>query len=190
MKCPNCQHESGAAVATCANCGLTYERDSAETLSHLEYLLAWLDERAPTVGPQVVTQLHAEAEKQAKEVRAALTVGRAPRAVKDDVFGDLALVRSALSQLDRWGAESGVAASATAYIRKDLERWTSDLTAKLGASAPISAASDAAVVDFAIEELPTWSADGKFEPAVVQRLGSYLQSRRDVVAAKTVAPVE
>jgi transposase-like protein len=29
----------------CSSCGETYERETLERLGHLEYLLAWLDER-------------------------------------------------------------------------------------------------------------------------------------------------
>ena len=45
------------------------------------------------------------------------------------------------------------------------------------------------MVDFAIEELPTWAADGKLVPADVQRFGTYLQSRRAVLVSVEPAAI-
>jgi hypothetical protein len=50
MKCPNCQHHSETVLLKCSACGESYERGALEELQHLEYLLAWLESQADSLG--------------------------------------------------------------------------------------------------------------------------------------------
>ncbi len=74
MKCPNCNHVSTAALFKCSSCGETYDRSALETLEHLDYVLAWLDqrERAADLKPEARQQLRGAALKQLEATRAAL----------------------------------------------------------------------------------------------------------------------
>jgi hypothetical protein len=55
MKCPNCQHHSETALLKCSACGESYERGALEELQHLEYLLAWLESQADSLGDSFET---------------------------------------------------------------------------------------------------------------------------------------
>jgi hypothetical protein len=74
MKCPNCNHISTTALFKCSSCGEAYDRTSLETLEHLDYVLAWLDERerAADLRPEAHQQLRGAALKQLEAARLAL----------------------------------------------------------------------------------------------------------------------
>ena len=61
MKCPKCEHESGAVLLRCSACGEAFKREAIERLTHLEYLLAWLDERAEKLGAELHVSIRTEA---------------------------------------------------------------------------------------------------------------------------------
>ena len=74
MKCPNCNHVSTAALFKCSSCGEAYDRTSLETLEHLDYVLAWLNQReqAADLKPEAYESLRGAALKQLEAARAAL----------------------------------------------------------------------------------------------------------------------
>jgi len=74
MKCPNCNHVSTSALFKCSSCGEAYDRAALETLEHLNYVLAWLDQReqAADLRPEAHEQLRGAALKQLEAARTAL----------------------------------------------------------------------------------------------------------------------
>jgi hypothetical protein len=44
VRCPNCNHVSGAALLNCSNCGHAYEQSALEKADRLDYLIGCLEE--------------------------------------------------------------------------------------------------------------------------------------------------
>ena len=100
MKCHNCDHVSETALLKCSACGEAYDRHTLETLQYLEYLLAWLDERADTLGLESLAQLREEVLTQLDATRDVLGLALMPS--PDDVAFELVLVRATYQEIQAW----------------------------------------------------------------------------------------
>ena len=130
MKCPNCQHISDTAILECSACGTAYDRGKLERLGHLEYVLAWLDSRAPRIGRGMYSRLHEEVTNEFKALRDQLiprppapVVSPAPSTTRpmEDLAGDLTLTRLMIDKLPDWLKASGIAPLTGKRLKGHLE---------------------------------------------------------------------
>ncbi len=185
MKCPNCHHVSEAALLKCGACGEVYDRDALETLQHVEYLVAWLEERAGVLGPGTHERLCGEALGQLSAVRDALGVRirptplpRAPEAVA----AQLALVMAALEQTMNWRKAEALSETSATRLRRYLGAYAEDLKTDLaGRRAEIQPPSDLEVADFALESLTLWAQDVPLRSADVALLHDHLSERQSAL---------
>src|SRR3972149_4592727 len=147
MKCPNCNHNSDSALLKCSACGEVYDRAALETLQHTEYLLAWIEERAASLAPQVYDSLRGEAVRQLDAARAALritphalpqpapapppppTVIRQP----EEIARVLSLVLASLDRVPRWRDAGYIGSASAERLRQHLNTRAQSLRAELGA---------------------------------------------------------
>ena len=153
MKCPNCKHVSDTVLLKCSACGEAYERTTLETLQHVEYLLAWLNERAETLGSEAHAQLRGEALSQLDTMRGAL--GLPPMPLPAEIASHLALVEATLQQLQGWVEATQISSTSANALREHLVEWAGDLREDLaGWPVEVKLPSDLRVLDFALESLP------------------------------------
>jgi len=185
MKCPNCHHVSEAALLKCGACGEVYDRDALETLQHVEYLVAWLEERAAVLGPQAHERLCGEALSQLGAARDALGVRILPTPVPRDpeaVAPQLALVEAAREQSRNWRTAEAMSATCASQLSRYLGAWAAELErALVGRRAEIETPSDLEVVDFVLASLPQWTQDIPMRSADVASLQAHLSERQSAL---------
>jgi hypothetical protein len=180
MKCPNCHHVSDTALLKCGACGEAYDRDTLETLQHVEYLVAWLDERATALEPEAHERLCSEATSQLEAVCDALgLIPAPPLRAAEEIAPELALVEAALERIWSWSEAKVIAPFSAIGLRRYLTAQADDLGAEL-ADRPveIEPPSDLVVLDFVIESLPLWARDIPLHPADVASLRDHLSEER------------
>lgn len=180
MKCPSCRHVSDTVLLKCGACGQAYDRDRLETFQHLEYLLAWLDERATTLAPGAHERLRDEALSQLAAVRDALGLALAPPPrAPAEIAPELALVEAALKQVWSWSETMVITGPSVQGLRRILTTRADELRAELaGRSVKIEPVSALDVLDFAIESLPSWAEDIPLSAADVASLREHLIGER------------
>lgn len=196
MKCPNCQHVSDAALLKCSACGQAWDRASFETLQHLEYLLAWLDERAEALGQEAHARLRDEALSQLDTVRATLRLAPAVARPVEEIVPELALVEAARKQVERWLAARFItrvsADRLSLYLTDRAENLKTELARRVGrilAPTEIAPPSDLELVDFALESLPLWVEKGLLYRPHVGPLRDHLNNTRTVLLRPPPPPV-
>jgi len=192
MKCPSCQHVSDTGLLKCSACGHVYDRDPLETLQHLEYLLAWLDERAEALGEAAYARLHDEALSQLNVLRGALRLPPAPAVARplEEIVPELALVEAAREQIVWWVVESVITHASADKLREYLTIRAQNLKAELaGRPAEIVPPSDLEVVDFALESLSPWAEKLGLYAGDVESLRDHLYRRRVALLEPIPPPV-
>jgi hypothetical protein len=180
MKCPHCHHVSDTALLECSACGETYHRATLETFQHLEYLLAWLDEQAPTLGPQTRQRLRNQALTQLDAARDALGLPPPlpPRAPKE-IARELAFVQATHEALNRWQEASALPPNSAHNLRQLFSRQIDDLETELaGRSVAIEPLRASDVLDFALQSLPAWAENAPLRPSAVASLRRHLKKER------------
>ncbi|MEE8389635.1 MAG: hypothetical protein V3S14_02415, partial [Anaerolineae bacterium] len=176
MKCPNCNHVSDTALLKCSACDEAYDRNTLETLQHLEYLLVWLRERADKLGT-THTRLHNEALSQLGDLRSSL--GLAPLPSPEEIAPQLALVEATLQQLPSWVRAAGTSPASATELRAYLSAQANDLKRQLaGRTVRMEPLSDLQVLDFALKSLPLWTKALSLSHADASSLRHYLDQER------------
>jgi hypothetical protein len=166
VKCPHCHHISETATLKCSACGEAYDRATLETFQHLEYLLAWLDEQAPTLGPQTRQRLRDQALAQLDAARAALGLPPPPPPrAPQEIAHELALVQAAHEALKRWKGASALPPNSAHNLRQLFSGQIDDLETELaGRSVTIAPLHTPDVLDFALASLPAWAQELPLHP--------------------------
>jgi len=177
MKCPACSHVSDTVLLKCPTCGEAYERDALETLQHIEYLLAWLDERAEALEPETHTRLRGEAVNQLDDLRSTLHLPPMPSS--PEIASKLGLVEAMLHQFQGWVEAAQIGPASLSKLQRLLSARTDTLRKQLG-SRPVEAEppSDLQVLDFALESLPRWAKGLELSPVNLAALRHHLDLKR------------
>ncbi len=187
MQCPYCHHVSSVTRLKCRSCGQSYERATLETLQHLQYTLAWLDERAAVLGPEAHQQLRDEAQGQLDALRDELGI-TPPRELKE-IARELALVQVARDETKCWAAAFALTPGAARVLRRYLSQQIEELEAELaGRPASCWLGKDLHVLEFALQSLPSWAENAPLRPASADILRQHLQQERDALLQSLAPP--
>ena len=205
MKCPNCNHVSGAALLKCSSCGEAYDRAALEHWQELEYLLVWLEERerAADLKGDVYDRLRGEAVRQLDAARAALritphalpqpapapppppTVIRQP----EEIARVLSLVLASLDRVPRWRDAGYIGSASAERLRQHLNTRAQSLRAELGAqTVKIESPTEEQVLIFALGSLEIWRREGHIVSSDVEPLRAYLAQQRAALKQPAPAP--
>ena len=197
MKCLNCNHISTTALFKCTSCGEAYDRSALETIEHLDYVLAWLDEREQLadIKPEVHEQLRGRALKQMKAARAKLNLAPAlPAPAKpavaplpppvvarspEQIARALALVKAAAAEAWRWHGANVISPASADRLREHLSARAFSLRAELGGRAvTVAPPSKLQALEFALGSLAQWAKEGHIIPDDVEALKNHLQNEK------------
>jgi hypothetical protein len=196
MKCPDCGHVTDAALLKCTSCGEAYNRESLETLEHLKYLIAWLDERITSLGPEAHARLHSDASNQIADLREVLGLVKSPvvdTAEPIRVFPEIAevtrptaelvselnLAKAVLSLIQAWIEIDVINLECGIDLHNYLTENINALSEKLGVSTEAyEPPSDLEVLDYALDNLSGWSNVLNFDPSDLKSLRNHLVELR------------
>jgi hypothetical protein len=180
MKCPNCKHESKATLLRCSACGEAFERETLERLGHLEYLLAWLDDRAEKLGSEVHALMRSEA---SGELNATLEgLGLKPPELVPEVTAPEPLIQRPpeeiaheagcleliLDHIHNWGKRVSVPDEMVASFRSHILRKAVDFKDQLrGHEVEVIPPTGIEAINYALEMLPSWVEDLRLDPPAV-----------------------
>ncbi|MEK7328202.1 MAG: hypothetical protein AAB217_23405, partial [Chloroflexota bacterium] len=202
MKCPNCNHISTSALFKCSSCGEAYDRSALETIEHLDYVLAWLDEQAIDLRPDIYTVLRSTAAKQLEATRAKLpaapalltsakpevasqpppappvapqppVVARSP----EQIARALALVEAALDEIRRWHGARAISPASADRLREHLAARAFSLRAELGGrTVTVELPSKLQAIEFALGSLAQWVEGRHLIAGETESLKRHLQN--------------
>ena len=187
MKCPNCSQVSEVALVKCKSCGMTFDRAQVDRLEQLEFLTAWLDEHALTVG-QAHARLSAEVRDQIHAIRQTLLPGALPVPVKppaptrsaEALAMEIAFGQAMLGQVADWLAAGVIGSHSAARLNEYLVAYTERVKVELaGRPVEIPLPSEVQVLTLALEALPTWAKDGYLYEH--ESLSNYLNRQLDTL---------
>jgi hypothetical protein len=201
MKCPNCKHESSAMLLRCSACGEAFDRKTLERLGHLEYLLAWLEERAEKLGSEAYTLMRSEA---SGEINATLEgLGLKPPILAPEVIApeplikrppeeiahELGCLEAILDHIHEWGKSVSVSEDVVAGFRRYiLRKAVSNKDQLQGQEVEVMPPTEIEVLNHALETLPSWVEDLQLDSAVVVSFTKYLKQRRAELLMPEKAP--
>jgi hypothetical protein len=156
-------------------------------LQHLQYTLAWLDERAEFLGPETHRQLRDEAQGQLDSLHDEL--GLAPPRTPEDIARELALVQCACDATRQWTTAFALTPGAARVLRRYLSQRIGELEAEL-VETPIRVqpVPDLDVLDFAIQSLPSWVKNVPLRPASADILRQHLEQGREALLQSPALP--
>ncbi|MBI3241861.1 MAG: hypothetical protein HYZ49_06150 [Chloroflexi bacterium] len=197
MKCPNCNHVSTTALFKCSSCGETYDRSALEKLEHLDYVLAWLDEQAKDLRPDIYTVLRSTAAKQLEATRARLpaapalptpaklAVASQPPPVSTFPLADQGVVRAlglveATRQLIPAWTNAGIISIASAgKLSHHLATRAEELRGKLaGQTINLEPPDELRVLEFVLGSVERWAEGGHIAPDEAKTLLGNLKLKR------------
>lgn len=188
MKCPNCHHVSDTQLLKCSACNKTYDRNTLETFQHLEYLLDWVHQQADTLGPTTHARLRDDVLRQLGDLRSALHL--APLPAPEKIASKLALVETALGQLQGWVKAAEISPASATGLREHLSSQADDLKKQLvGQTVQVESPSHLEVLDFAIESLPLWTKSLSLPYADASSLHQYLGQQRAALLQRVARQV-
>jgi len=207
MKCPNCNHTSTTALFKCSACGEAYDRASLETLEHLEYLLAWLDDRqqAADLKPEAHEALRSQALKQLTAARAALGLPKAAPAVPavaqapapqpaaprpaEQVARALGLVETTLDKIPGWRDTGLISRASASRLTSHLRARVQALQVELaGRTVIVPPPSKMQMLEFALGSLAHWAKDGHIVERDVETFRGYLKNQQSALLHPGPAP--
>ncbi len=200
MQCPNCHHITDDQHVKCAACGQVCSRPALERLSHLEFLLAWLDEHQADLAAPAYRRLRRATQQQLVRSRQDLkppVVAPCPAAAPsapfpseeplrpvEAVLHELALVTSIRVALAGWAAAGAIgpatAASLGRYLGRQREELKLEQAGRAGAIPPGSQLDE---VEYALGALDEWGRAGAVTPGDRPGLAAYLHRRREALMA-------
>ncbi len=170
MNCPDCGHKSGPGLLKCSSCGEVYERESLETLHHLEYILSWITKQKKAIDAKSFTMLREEVQGELNKLRADILPSRAafpeparPTKVftlpvtQPEIARELVTINAVLDIVPTW-TKAGVNQTSVNSLRDHLIAYADALREALDPDTlPVEQPSRLDVIEFALQNIKSWS---------------------------------
>jgi len=201
MNCPDCGHKSGPGLLKCSSCGEIYERESLETLLHLEYLLSWISKQEKAIETRSFTHLREEVQGEVNKLRDEILPSRAViqepvrlakvfdlPAGQPEIARELAATQAVLDIVPTW-TEAGVSQASVNNLRDHLIAYADALREALDPDTlPVEQPSRLDVIEFALQNIESWSNAVDLHWQYLGTIEILLKREREAIL--TPSPVE
>jgi len=193
MNCPDCGHKSGPGLLKCSSCGEVYERESLETLHHLEYILSWIGRQEKAIDAKSFVHLREEVQGDLNKLRDDILPSRAaiqeptlPAKVftlpawQPAIARELAAINAVLDIVPMWTAR--VSQASLDILRNHLIAYADALREALDPDTPpVEQPSRLDVIEFALQNIESWWNAEKFHWKDLQTIEVLLTREREAL---------